>query len=495
MPTILPTGDITIAEAMMLSQRNDLELSLEAIHRISGCRDYLESKLEEDNGTYYGINTGFGALERVRIAEDKIEQLQLNLVRSHACGTGNPVQGEIVRLMMLLKVIALSKGHSGVRVEVVQRLLDFLNNEVIPLVFEQGSLGASGDLAPLAHMSLPIIGEGHVLFEDDVREAGEVLDELELEPIHLKAKEGLALLNGTQFMTAYACTVIMAAEAMIAKANLVAAASLDAFGCRLEPFDELVHKVRPHEGQVEVASGIRNILTGSALSAQPKTQTQDPYSFRCIPQVHGASRDALVHAMMVIETEINSVTDNPLIFPDQDKIISGGNFHGQPLALALDYLAIAIAEIGSISERRTYHLLSGKRGLPDFLAKDPGLESGLMIAQYTAAALVAENRKNCTPASVDNAITSQGQEDHVSMGAMAAVKCLNTLAHTETILGIELICAAEALEHRRPARSSEQVELLVRKLRDEVPALDGDRSLRDAIEKAALLPIPDSQDI
>lgn len=484
MATAIPSGLTTIAQAVELSQQRDLELSQEAIDRITACRSYLDMKLSSGNDTYYGINTGFGSLEKVRISNDKIEELQLNLVRSHACGTGAPVSEDIVRLMLLLKIITLSKGKSGVRADLVQRLVDFLNNDIHPVVNEQGSLGASGDLAPLAHLSLPLIGEGEVTFGGRVRNAAEVLTELNLEPLQLKAKEGLAMLNGTQLMSAYGCIILNELQSLVPKIDLIAATSVDAFGCRLDPFEEAVHAARGHEGQEHVAAHIRSLLEGSELSAQAKGQTQDPYSFRCIPQVHGASRDAVVHAMMVFETEINSVTDNPLILPEEDKIISGGNFHGQPLALSLDYLTMAIAELSSISERRTYLLLSGKRGLPEFLAAEPGLHSGLMIAQYTAAALVGENRQLSMPASTDNAQSSNGQEDHVSMGARAAVKSLEVLRNLEKVLAIEWICAAQALEHRKPQRSSPGIEEATESLRTLVAPVTTDRALYQDIELA-----------
>jgi histidine ammonia-lyase len=485
MPTIIPHETITIAEAVELSQRRDLELSAEARSRIARCRSYLEEKLKAGNGVYYGINTGFGALEKVRISNDKIEELQLNLVRSHACGTGAPVRDEIIRLMLLLKVIGLARGHSGVRVELVEGLVGFLNHDIHPVVYEQGSLGASGDLAPLAHLSLPLIGEGQVYANGAASKAGDVLAQAGLKPLRLKAKEGLALLNGTQFMTAFGCAIAHGAGSILIKADLVAASSLDAYSCRLEPFQDVIHLLRPHDGQMAVAEHILSLLGGSELATQPKQQTQDPYSFRCIPQVHGASRDAIVHAMMVIETELNAVTDNPLIFSDEDKIVSGGNFHGQPVALVLDYLAIALAELGSISERRTFLLLSGQRGLPDFLAGDPGLQSGLMILQYTAAALVAENRLHCTPSSVDNVITSQGQEDHVSMGAHAAIKCMKVLDNLKRILAIESLCATRALELRQPARTSPVVSEWCSSVMSLAGRMQGDRQWHDAIAAVA----------
>ncbi|GAB3813194.1 histidine ammonia-lyase [Pontibacter rugosus] len=396
---------------------------------------------------------------------------------SHACGTGDEVPQEIVKLMLLLKIQSLSYGHSGVQLQTVKRLIDFYNREVYPVVYQQGSLGASGDLAPLAHLCLPLLGLGEVQFQEYKLASEHVLEMFSWEPISLKAKEGLALLNGTQFMSAYGVYTLLMAKRLSRQADMIAALSLDAFDGRTEPFNELIHKIRPHKGQLQTAEAMRALLDGSQIANQEKQHVQDPYSFRCIPQVHGASKDALAYVEQVFLTEINAVTDNPNIFPDEDVIISGGNFHGQPLALALDFLAIAVAELGSIAERRTYQLISGQRGLPDFLVAEPGLNSGFMISQYTAASIVSQSKQLCTPASVDSIPSSHNQEDHVSMGANAATKLYKVVHNTERILAIELMNAAQALDFRRPLQSSNQLEQLVKGYRGVVPFVSTDRVL------------------
>jgi histidine ammonia-lyase len=462
---------------------SDLHLSADSIQRIAHNRSYLDNILKQ-GGTYYGINTGFGSLCNVRIEPNELAQLQENLVCSHACGMGDEVPEEIVRLMLLLKVHGLSQGYSGVRTEIVQRLVDFYNLGIHPVVYELGSLGASGDLAPLAHLCLPILGKGKVRYKGAVREAADVLKEVGLKPMQLAAKEGLALLNGTQFMSAYAVWSLMAAKRLADWADVIGALSADSFMAKDEPFRSPIHRVRPHKGQIATAAKITELLKGSELQAVPKEQVQDPYSFRCMPQVHGATRDVIDTVNTVVETEINSVTDNPIVFHDEDAIMSGGNFHGQPLALHLDFLAIALAELANISERRTYLLVSGQRGLPPFLAPDAGLNSGFMIAQYTAAAIVSQNKQLCTPASVDSIISSNGQEDHVSMGANAATKLYRVVNNVQRVLGIELLTAAQALETRRPKRSSQKLEELFSSLRKEVSFMDKDRVLHDDLVKA-----------
>jgi histidine ammonia-lyase len=431
-------------------------------------RDYLESRVAE-GAVVYGVNTGFGSLHSTRIDDAHLGELQVNLIRSHACGTGEPVGGAVVKVMLLLKAIALSKGYSGVRPEIIERLLMHIDEEVLPVVFEQGSLGASGDLAPLAHLSLALIGEGDVHFRGEVLPAHIALNQLGWAPLVLQKKEGLALLNGTQFMSAYGVLAIIEGRRLTQLVDLIGALSLEAFGGRADPFDELVHQVRPHPGQVASAARLRRFLIGSELVEQPKDQLQDPYSFRCMPQVHGATVDVLAFATEVIEREINAVSDNPLIFADRDKIVSAGNFHGQPLAFALDFLAIALAELGSISERRTYQLLTGANGLPVYLVEQPGLNSGFMIPQYVAASIVSQNKQLCTPASVDSIVSSNGQEDHVSMGANAATKLTRVVENVYQVLAIELFTAAQALEFRRPLRSSPPIERLVEAYRALVP--------------------------
>jgi len=463
-----------------------LALSEEARINIRKCREYLDRKMDAQTDPIYGINTGFGSLYNIKIENNDLSKLQENLVRSHACGAGAEVPKEIVRLMLLLKIQSLSYGNSGVQIETVERLIDFYNEDVLPVIYEQGSLGASGDLAPLAHLSLPLIGEGEVWFDGKKQNSADVLKHFGWDPIRLQSKEGLALLNGTQFMLAYGAHVLIRANKLSYLSDLIGTISLEAFDGRKEPFNELIHAVRPHKGQIITAARISVFLEGSEIVKQHKKHVQDPYSFRCIPQVHGASKDAIEYVQKVFKTEINSVTDNPNIFIETDQIISGGNFHGQPLALALDFLAIALAELGNISERRTYQLISGLRGLPAFLVDNPGLNSGFMIPQYTAASIVSQNKQLANPASTDSIVSSNGQEDHVSMGANSATKALRIVENLETILAIELMNAAQALDFRRPLRSSEFVESFVGAYREEVSHVKEDRILHYDIEKTKL---------
>ena len=467
----------------ILADHSPLQLSDEAARRIRRCRDYLDRKISDSDELFYGINTGFGSLCDIRISDADIEQLQHNLVVSHASGTGDPVPPEVVRIMLLLKIQSLSYGHSAVREELVQRLIDFYNADVWPVIFELGSLGASGDLAPLAHLSLPLIGLGEVWYEGRRQRADIVLKMRGWKPLQFKAKEALALLNGTQFSAAYAAWCMLESRRLADIADLNAAVGYDAFNCRLSPLDPHIHQVRPHKGQVDTARKIRNLLKNSEIAGAEKTSVQDPYAFRCVPQVHGASRDALAHVEAMLTTEINSVTDNPNIFPEEDLILSGGNFHAQPLALPLDYLAIALAELGSISERRVYQLIGGQRGLPAFLTDNPGLHSGMMIAQYTAAAIVNQNKTLCTPASVDSIVSCNGQEDHVSMAANAATKARRVVLNLERLLAIEWMVAMQALDFRRPLLSSPVVENAHDAYRAVVPRLAEDRVLSDDIEK------------
>ncbi len=468
-----------------LSKWNASSFSLptDAFTRITTNREYLDNILQKGQ-TYYGINTGFGSLCNVRIADDELSQLQENLVCSHACGMGDEVPEDIVRWMLLLKSHGLGRGYSGVRKEIVQRLIDFYNLGITPVVYELGSLGASGDLAPLAHLSLPIFGKGKVRYKGAVRDAGEVLQETGLQPIPLAAKEGLALLNGTQFMSSHAVWCLIKSKQLAAWADVIGALSADAFMAKDEPFKHPIHRVRPHKGQIATAQRILALLQGSAIQAMPKEQVQDPYSFRCMPQVHGASKDVIDMVGSIVETEINSVTDNPIVFHDEDAIMSGGNFHGQPLALNLDFLAIAIAELANISERRTYLLISGQRNLPPFLAPEAGVNSGFMIAQYTAAAIVSQSKQLCTPASVDSIVSSNGQEDHVSMGANAATKLRRVVMNVQRVLAIELLTAVQALDLRRPASTSAGLEKLHAAFRKEVPFMPTDRLLHDDLIKA-----------
>lgn len=468
----------------LIKKPYQLALSVEAAARISRCRDYLDQKILSSSEPIYGINTGFGSLCDVKIDDSQLGQLQKNLVMSHACGMGEEVPRDIVKLMLFLKIQSLAYGHSGVAPETVKRLIDFYNHDILPVIYTQGSLGASGDLAPLAHLSLPLLGLGEVYHENKKQDSADVLKKFGWEVLHLRSKEGLALLNGTQFMSAYGMYCIIRAKHLCKAADTVSAISLDAFDCRLDPFNRLIHEVRPHPGQLKTAEYILHILDGSELASRQKQQVQDPYSFRCIPQVHGASKDAIMAVEQVFLTEINSVTDNPNIFPDDDMILSGGNFHGQPLALHLDFLCMALSELGSISERRIFQLISGQRGLPPFLVSEPGLNSGLMIPQYTAAAIASENKQFCTPASVDSIVSSNGQEDHVSMGANAAVKTLKVAANSTRILGIELFTASQALEFRKPLKSSEKIIELVNNYRAEIPKVEKDRILTPDLLKS-----------
>jgi len=468
----------------IISQNKKLALSDEAKVAIEKCRTYLDTKMASNDEPIYGINTGFGSLCNVKISSENLSQLQENLVKSHACGTGEAVPQEIVKIMLLLKIQSLSYGHSGVQLQTVDRLIDFYNNDILPIIYTQGSLGASGDLAPLAHLSLPLLGEGEVYYDGFRQPASKVLEKMNWKPIILQSKEGLALLNGTQFMSAYGSYILLKAMKFSYFADVIGAISLEAFDGRKEPFNPLIHYIRPHKGQIVTAERILEFLEGSQIIQQPKQHVQDPYSFRCMPQVHGASKDTIDYVKKVFKTEINSVTDNPNIFIESDIIVSGGNFHGQPLAITLDFLAIALSELGSISERRTYQLISGLRGLPAFLVDNPGLNSGFMIPQYTAASIVSQNKQLATPASIDSIVSSNGQEDHVSMGANAATKCLKIMENLERILAIELMNASQAIEFRRPLQSSEFIETFLKSYRDEVPFVKEDRILHYDIEKS-----------
>lgn len=456
-----------------------VSITFRAHAKIEHCRNYLDQKIANTDTPFYGINTGFGFLQHVIIADDQLEQLQNNLLMSHACGMGNEVPAEIVKLMLMLKIKSLSYGYSAVQVDTVKRLMDMHNNNVLPVIYEQGSLGASGDLAPLSHLSLPLIGMGEVNYQGTRCKTQEAFAKLGWQSIHLKSKEGLALINGTQFMSAYGLYCLVQAERLLQWADLIAAISFDAFDCIDEPLNEKIHAIRPHSGQIHTAQNLRTILGGSEIGKQQKQQVQDPYSFRCIPQVHGATKDAVAHIKQVFLTEINSVTDNPNVFPNDGLIVSGGNFHGQPLALALDYFAIAMSEIANISERRTYQLISGQRNLPMFLVKEAGLNSGFMIPQYTAAGIVSENKQLCTPASVDSISSSNNQEDHVSMGANAATKAYRVMKNVEKVLAIELFSAAQALDFRRPLKSSAKIEEVITAFRKEVSFVDKDRVLHE----------------
>ena len=485
MTHIISTKKLTIKKVNeIITKGMKLALSEESKAAIEKCRKFLDSKMGDIGRPVYGITTGFGSLCNISIPEKELSTLQHNLVMSHACGTGDKVRPEIVKMMILLKVQSLSYGYSGVQLATVERLIDMFNNDIIPVVYQQGSLGASGDLAPLAHMCLPIIGMGEVYYKGEVREAAELWKELGWESIRLQSKEGLALLNGTQFMSAHAVWSLIQAERLSDWADKIGAMSLEAYDGRIEPFYPQVHEVRAHQGQIETAARIRELLEGSEIIKQKKVHVQDPYSFRCMPQVHGASKDTIRYVKSVIEIEINSATDNPTVFPDEDLIISAGNFHGQPIAIPMDMLTLALSELSNISERRIYKLISGQRGLPNFLVAKPGLNSGFMIPQYTAASIVSQSKGLCMPASADSIPSSQGQEDHVSMGANAATKLVRVVENTERVLAIELFNAAQALEFRRPLRSSWTIEKIFAGYRKVVPFIEDDRYMHPLIEKS-----------
>ena len=469
---------IELAEfEQVINDNLKLSLSKEAMDAVLACRAYLDQKMQDSNKLIYGINTGFGSLCDTAISSNDLEALQRNLVLSHACGTGEEVPEEIVKRMLFLKVLGLSKGNSGVQLETIERLLFFYNEGIYPIVYQQGSLGASGDLAPLAHLCLPLLGEGEVDYQGKRYSGAEINSKFGLNPIVLQSKEGLALLNGTQFMSAYASYAVKESQDLWNKWILVAGMSLDAYDGRLNPFQANVNAIRNQHGQIQLAEAMRELMSTSEIIAQEKKHVQDPYSFRCMPQVHGATKDTIDHCARIVEREMNAVTDNPTVFPETDEVVSAGNFHGQPLALIMDFLAIAMAEMGSISERRVYKLISGTRGLPAFLVANPGLNSGMMISQYTCASIVSQNKQLCTPASVDTIDSSNGQEDHVSMGANAATKLYRVIQNCQTILGIELMHASQGLEFRRPLKSADQIEKIHSAFRVEVPFLSEDRYL------------------
>ena len=472
---------IDTIQSIILEEKK-LALSEESVANINNCRTYLDDKMKSNDKPIYGINTGFGSLYNVKISNDNLTKLQENLIKSHACGTGEEVPEAIVKIMLLLKIQSLSYGHSGIQLVTVQRLVDMYNYHILPVIYTLGSLGASGDLAPLAHLALPLIGEGEAYMDGLRQPSFKILKKMNWQPIQMQSKEGLALLNGTQFMSAYGVYILLKSSKLSYLADLIGTISLEGFDGRIEPFNELIHLIRPHKGQIETAQRLTEFLEDSEIIAQSKKHVQDPYSFRCMPQVHGASKDTIDYVKKVFRTEINSVTDNPNIFVGEDEIISGGNFHGQPLALGFDFLGIALAELGSISERRTYQLISGLRDLPAFLVDDPGLNSGFMIPQYTAASIVSQNKQLATPASIDSIVSSNGQEDHVSMGANAATKTLRIVDNLERILAIELMNASQALEFRRPLKSSAFIEMFIKSYREEVPFVKEDRILHYDIE-------------
>ena len=461
-----------------------LELSDDARTRILRCREYLDKKMAVNEKPVYGVTTGFGSLCNVSIGKDQLTQLQINLMMSHACGTGDRVPNEIVKIMLLLKIQSLSYGFSGCKLDTVERLIDFFNNDILPVVYMQGSLGASGDLVPLAHLSLPLVGMGDVEYKGKVMTGAQMLQVMGWKPIQLASKEGLALLNGTQNMSSFAVWALLQSHRLSDWADKIAAMSLDAYCGLVEPFTDAVHQVRPHKGQIETAARMRELLAGSEIVEKPKSYVQDPYSFRCVPQVHGSVKDTMAYVESVIDTEINSATDNPTVCPDEDLIISAGNFHGEPIALPVDFLAIAMSELANISERRIYKLVSGTRGLPSFLVANPGVNSGFMITQYTAASVVSLNKSLCNPASVDSIPSCQGQEDHVSMGANAAIKLYKVVLNTERVLAIELFNSAQALEFRRPLKSSPIIQKMFEEYRKVVPFIVNDEVMYPYIQKS-----------
>ena len=470
--------------AEILEKGIKLSLSDDARRRIERCREYLDKKISENGAPIYGVTTGFGSLCNVSIGEDYLAQLQINLMMSHACGTGDRVPNDIVKIMLLLKIQSLSYGYSGCKLGTVERLIDFFNNDVYPIVYMQGSLGASGDLVPLAHLCLPLVGLGEVEYKGKVMSGADALRKNGWKPIQLASKEGLALLNGTQNMGAFAVWSLINANRLSRWADMIAAMSLDAYCGLVEPFTEAVHRVRPHVGQLATAARMKKLLEGSEIMEKPKSYVQDPYSFRCVPQVHGAAKDTIRYVESVIDTEINSATDNPTVCPDEDLIISSGNFHGEPIALPMDFLALGLSELANISERRIYKLVSGTRGLPSFLVANPGVNSGFMITQYTAASIVSLNKSLCTPSSVDSIPSCQGQEDHVSMGANAAVKLYKVVQNTERVLAIELFNAAQALEFRRPLKSSPVIQKMLGEFRQYVPFIVNDEVMYPHIARS-----------
>ncbi len=468
----------------IIKTNSKLELSAETKAKVQKCRTYLDNKMAPGEEVIYGINTGFGSLCNTVVTNQELGELQHNLVKSHACGLGEEIPQEIVQIMMLLKIQGLSYGHSGISIETLSLLIELYNNQVFPVVYSQGSLGASGDLAPLAHISLSLIGMGEVNYKNHQRSSAEVLSELGLKPVQLQSKEGLALLNGTQFMQAFGVYILMYANKYKSISDLIACVSLEGYNGHKSPFNPLIHQVRNQKGQETTAKNVMNYLEGSEIFHGEKMDVQDPYSFRCIPQVHGASKDMIDYVTGIFETEINSVTDNPTIFPDEDLIISAGNFHGQPLAITLDSLALALAELASISERRIYKLIAGNRNLPAFLVKKPGLNSGFMIPQYTAASIVSQNKQLCTPAVVDTIDSSNGQEDHVSMGANAATKCFKVFENMESVLGVELLAGFQALDFRRDRKSSPSIESLRNEYRKDIPFIQNDVEMHVEMKKS-----------
>ena len=482
---IIKDNNISFADIFKIINK-DLKLTVDdnIIEKISKSRKIFENTINNSDDKFYGINTGFGDLHNVKIKNDHLSILQKNLIKSHACGAGEKIDSKIVKIMILLKIISLTKGYSGIKTQTIERLLFFFNNKIFPVVYKYGSLGASGDLAPLSHLSLPLIGLGEVEFNGEICNTEIILSKFKLNSLTLGAKEGLALINGTQYMLASLIDSTINSINICNYSDLIASISLDAFKCSLSPFDPLISKIRPHEGQINVSKNILKNLEGGEITDLKKENIQDPYSFRCIPQVHGATQDTLKYCINIVSTEINSVTDNPLIFQDDSKIISAGNFHGQPLAYAIDFLKISMSELGNISERRVFNLLSGKRNLPPFLSTNPGLNSGLMILQYTSASLVSSNKQLSTPSSIDSITSSNGQEDHVSMGANGANQLRDIIDNLFQILAIETIVSAQAKEFNNH-KSSKIIKEFISHIRKLSPKITDDRVLHNDIRKVS----------
>ncbi len=487
MPTLLLDGTSLRIEELwkVLTEPGwRVEIDQQARHRMERSHAWLRHWLRSAEPVY-GITTGFGGLAAVRISPEEAIELQYNLVRSHSVGAGGWIPPEVVRAMLILRANVFARSYSGVRPIVAERLLDLFNHGLIPAIPKQGSVGASGDLVQLAHLALALIGEGYFLTEQGLEPAAEALVRHGLEPLRLEAKEGLALINGTTMSTAYGTLSVFRARRAARFADIAAALSAEALRACPKAYDARIHQLRPFPGQQETAARLRKLRTGSQLSQQPRPHgfPQDAYSLRCIPQIHGASHDAIAYVWNVVQTELNAVTDNPLIDPDTGEHLEGGNFHGQPLALALDFLAIACAELANVSERRIERLLNPQSShLPAFLSPRPGLHSGLMIAQYTAASIVSENKVLCHPASVDSIPTSGGQEDHNSMSSIAAQKAWQVVDNLETVLAIELLCATQAIEFLRPARTTPPLERVIAWVRAHVPPLHDDRPLYEDIQ-------------
>ncbi|MCE2502565.1 MAG: histidine ammonia-lyase [Chlorobi bacterium] len=484
--------NLTIRDAARIAYDTSVfvELADSVLSRIRRSRDLIDDWVNREE-IIYGVTTGFGEFANIVISRDELEILQANLIRSHAIGAGKPMEVPLVRAMIALRVNALAKGFSGIRIETVKTLLEMLNKNVIPVVPKQGSVGSSGDLVQLAHLVLAGMGEGHVWKDDKAVPAGPELEEKGISPLNLTAKEGLALINGTQMMTAYGILALDKARRLVTTADIVGALSVEALKGTDRAYDERLHNARPHAGQQTVASNLRALMEGSEIRESHRhgdDRVQDAYSLRCIPQIHGASRDAIDYVYSVLQIEINSATDNPLIFPDDQEYIEGGNFHGQPVALALDFLTIALSELSNVSERRTERLVNGALSrLPHFLTTQGGLNSGYMIAQYTAASIVSENKVLAHPASVDSIPTSANQEDHNSMGSIAARKSLRVAENLESVLAIEYLCSCQGIDFRHPLKPGLALIPPYELLRAHVPHLKQDRVLHDDFTSARKL--------